>query len=120
VTNLNAMSALVLAVLLCCPAAHAQQEDGSGWGRMTEVNVDAEGKVLRIDFSKDIVNPGNCEGGDFYIRELDGSAASEQFVRVVLAAHLANRKVKFWIVGCTKSKWWGKTRPQIIDIYVGD
>jgi hypothetical protein len=32
--------------------------------------------------------------------ELDGSAASERFVRVVLAAHLAKRKVKLWVDGC--------------------
>jgi hypothetical protein len=61
-----------------------------------------------LQFSRDVVNSANCEGADFYVRELDDSAASDRFLRVVLAAHLASKKVKFWINGCTKAKWWGK------------
>lgn len=91
---------------------------GSLWGTITEVNINAEGTVLRVRFSNPIVNPSNCEGHDFYIRELDDSMASDRFVRMVMAALLANAEVEFWIDGCTKSRWWGKTQPQIYDIYV--
>lgn len=98
----------------------AEDDAGSGWGKITEVYVDAGVTVLRLQFSESIVNPGKCEGADFYVRELDDSIASDRFLRVVLAAHLAGRKVKFWIDGCSKSRWWGKTRPQIYDIYISD
>lgn len=104
--------------VLGMPASYAQDEAGSDWGKITEFYVDAEGTVLRVRFSRQIVNPAGCEGADFYIRELDGSAASEQFLRIVLAAHLADRSVEFWISGCTQSQWWGKTRPHIYDIYI--
>ena len=71
-----------------------------------------------LQFSRDVVNPANCEGADFYVRELDDSATGDRFLRVVLAAHLANKKVKFWINGCTKGEVVGKTRPQIYDVYI--
>jgi hypothetical protein len=100
--------------------ARAEGDAGSGWGKITEAYIDAEVSVIRLLFSESIVNPGGCEGTDFYVRELDDSAASDRFLRVVLAAHLAGRKVKFWIDGCSKSRWWGKTRPQISDIYIAD
>jgi len=100
------------------PAAHAQG-DGSNWGKITELYVDAKMSVVRLSFSRPVVNPSNCEGGDFYMLELDDSPDGERFLRVLLAAHLANRKVKFWVDGCTKAQWWGKTRPQIYDIYIG-
>ena len=100
--------------------AWGDEDAGSGWGKITQVYVDAQGQVLRVDFSRSIVNPGGCEGGDFYVRELDDSVASDSFLRVVMAAHLAGREVEFWIDGCSKSQWWGKTRPQIYDIYIAD
>ena len=99
--------------------ASAEDGEGSNWGTITEVYVDAKGSVLRLLFSRPVVNPSNCEGADFYVRELDDSAASDRFLKAVLAAHLANREVKFWVYGCSKSRWWGKTRPQIEDIYIG-
>lgn len=114
-----AIAIFVIAPILPAAVANAEGGAGSDWGKISEVYVDAEGAVLRLQFSRAIVNPANCEGGDFYVRELDESTASDRFLRVVLAAHLANRRVKFWVVGCTKSKWWGKTRPQIHDIYIG-
>ena len=108
------------AVLSWLPLSAGAEGDGSNWGRITEFYVDAKMTVMKLQFSRPAINPGNCEAGDFYMLELDGSAASENFVRVVLAAHLANRKVKFWVDGCTKERWWGKTRPLIRDIYIGD
>jgi hypothetical protein len=120
------MRQIVLATVLALVAPtspRALSDDsgaGSGWGRITEVYVDAQGSVLRLQFSGDIVNPAGCEGGDFYVRELDDSVASDRFLRIVMAAHLAGRKVKFWIDGCSESRWWGKTRPQIYDIYIAD
>lgn len=111
------MAMIVLAGVLDS-AAHAQG-DGSNWGKITEVYVDAKMSVMYVKFSREIVNPANCDAADFYMRELDGSEASDRFVRVVLAAHLANRKVKFWVDGCTKSQWWAKTHPVIHDIYIG-
>lgn len=101
-------------------AAADDDGDGSNWGKIKEVYVDAAGTVLRVDFSRTPVNPSKCEGADFYIRELDNSPASDRFVKTVVAAHLANRKVKFWINGCSKHRWWGKTQPQFIDMYIGD
>ena len=113
---------IVLTVLIIAgiiPAAAHAEGIGSNWGKITEVYVDAKVSVVRLRFSRPIVNPAGCEGADFYALELGDSAASDRFLRIVLAAHLANRKVKFWIDGCTKSQWWGKTRPQIYDIYIG-
>lgn len=114
-----AVAIFVISSVLQAAVVYADGEAGSDWGKITEVYVDAEGSVLRLQFSRTVVNPARCEGGDFYVRELDESVASDRFLRIVLAAHLANRKVKFWIDGCTKSRWWGKTRPQISDIYIG-
>lgn len=113
------LATLLLMAGMAQGAVAADEGDGSNWGKIEELYVDAAGTVLRLQFSRDVVNPSRCEGGDFYVRELDGSAASERFVKTVVAAHLANRKVKFWVEGCTKARWWGKTRPQIIDIYIG-
>jgi len=120
------MRQILLAVILAVAAltnpgvVFGDSGTGSGWGRIKEVYVDAEGSVLRLQFSGDIVNPGGCEGADFYVRELDDSIASDRFLRIVMAAHLARRKVKFWIDGCSQAQWWGKTRPQIYDIYISD
>ncbi|KPK54774.1 MAG: hypothetical protein AMJ59_24590 [Gammaproteobacteria bacterium SG8_31] len=111
---------LVLTGLSQNGVVQAEDDAGSGWGKITEAYVNSEMTVLRLQFSESIVNPGNCEGADFYVRELDDSIASDRFLRVVLAAHLAGRKVKFWIDGCSGSRWWGKTRPQIYDIYIAD
>ncbi len=116
------ISACMLVIISFASAgeALADGDAGSGWGKIEEVYVDAQGSVLRLQFSEKVVNPGGCEGADFYVRELDDSVASDRFLRVVLAAHLAGRKVKFWVDGCSKSQWWGKTRPQIYDIYIAD
>ena len=111
---------LALTALFHSGVVLADDDAGSGWGKITEAYVNSEMTVLRLQFSESIVNPGNCEGADFYVRELDDSIASDRFLRVVLAAHLAGRKVKFWIDGCSESRWWGKTRPQIYDIYIAD
>lgn len=112
---------VLLVVAIVNPGTlRADGDTGSGWGKITEVYIDAEVSVLRVRFSEKIVNPGGCEGADFYVRELNDSAASDRFLRVVLAAHLAGRKVEFWINGCSKLRWWGKTRPQIHDIYIAD
>lgn len=115
-------SMLLIAAILPSAAPRAEIDEidaGTNWGRITQFYVDAKATVMVLQFSRAVVNPMNCEGADFYVRELDDSAASDRFLRTVLAAHLANRKVKFWIEGCTKEKWWGKTRPQIQDIYIG-
>lgn len=106
-------------VATAAPRAAGVGGDGSNWGRMTEVYVDAKGSVLRVQFSRPVVNPSGCEGGDFYMLELDDSPGADRFLKALLAAHLAGRKVKFWIDGCTKQQWWGKTRPLIYDIYIG-
>jgi hypothetical protein len=109
----------IIAGVLQSASTHAEGDAGSNWGKITEFYVDAQMSVMRLQFSREVVNPANCEGADFYVRELDDSEASDRFLRVVLAAHLANKKVEFWIDGCTRAKWWGKTRPQIHDIYIG-
>ena len=110
----------VALILACGCASPAEDGDaGSGWGKITELYVDAKVSVLRLDFSQPIVNPAKCEGADFYVLELDDSVASDRFLRTVVDAYLADREVKFWIDGCSKSQWWGKTRPQIFDIYIG-
>ena len=109
---------IFMIVAACGAPVSDADEAGSDWGKITELYVDAEVTVLRVRFSRDVVNPAGCEGADFYIRELDGSAASEQFLRIVVAAHLAERSVEFWINGCTQAQWWGMTRPHIYDIYI--
>ena len=117
------MRYLILIAMLAIAGATsiraADEGDGSNWGTIEQLYVDAAGTVLRIDFSRDVVNPSHCEGGDFYVRELDNSPASDRFVKTVVAAQLADRKVKFWVEGCSRAQWWGKNRPQIIDIYIG-
>ena len=115
----HTVGVIVLLLAGGCSAPPAGDDAGTGWGRITEVYVDAEMSVIRLQFSEPIVNPAGCQGADFYVRELDGSPASGQFLSTVLDAHLADRKVKFWIEGCSASPWWGKTRPQIHDIYIG-
>ena len=113
----------LIAVVLTCLLAEVTMADegtGSGWGRITEAYLTADGTFLRISFSRAIENPDGCEGGEYYVRELDESAGSDRFVQAVLAAHLAGRNVEFWISGCSKSRWWGKTRPQVYDIYISD
>lgn len=102
----------------------AEEVDGNGagsnWGTISELYVDAAGTVVRLKFSRRIANPAGCEGADFYVRELDDSVASQRFLDVLVAAHMHGRKVKFWIEGCSPSRWWDKTRPHIVDVYVSD
>ena len=88
----------------------------SGWGKMTEVYVTADGSIVRIRFDQPI-NQYNCGAGVFYVRELD-SPNSDRFLSTLLSAFAAGREVNFWIDSCTSSAWWGNTRPQPHDIYV--
>lgn len=110
---------IVLACLLAGPSM-AGEGAGSGWGRITELYMTADGLLLRIRFSRPVENPDGCEGAEFYVRELDESVGSDRFFRAVLAAHTAGRDVEFWVSGCSQSPWWGKTRPQVYDIYIRD
>jgi hypothetical protein len=90
---------------------------GSGWGKIIELNINKHGRLM-IRFSKKIVNPDNCQRGDFYIVEKSDSNAANRFYSAILAAHAANKDVQFWISGCTKNKHWGYTRPTPYDIYI--
>jgi hypothetical protein len=66
VRQLIVTAALVTAGLVRAVAAHADGESGSNCGKITEVYVDAKVTVMRLQFSRPMVNPTNCEGGDFY------------------------------------------------------
>lgn len=85
--------------------------------KITELYVPATGDVIRIRLDKPLVNPDQCGGGDFYIKELT-TAAQDRFVSTVMSAFLAGKTVAFWISGCTAGPYWGATRPVMTDIYV--
>jgi len=91
----------------------------SGLGTITGINMPASGEMIRINFSLPFKNPSNCTGSDMYIKEITNDA-SNRFVSTVLAAYMAKKQVEFWIDGCTTKTWWGKTQPQIYDIYIHD
>ena len=115
------LSVLCFSVLFISLQANAGQ--GSGWGEIQEVYINGEGTVVRLRFSKPIVNPDVCGGtgnAEFYIRELDETKGSNRFLSSVLAAHTAKKTVNFWVDGCSQWEWWGKKRPKINDIYIKD
>lgn len=111
------IGAAILLLIASTMTAHAVGV-GSGWGTITQLNIPADGSMVKIWFSQPIVNPAGCTGGEFYIRELDNSVASNRFLSAILTAFTAKKNVSFWIEGCTQNPWWGKTRPQLYDVYM--
>lgn len=109
---------VALAGALLLGAAPAWAGALSGYGYITEINMPADGNMIRIRFSEAIQNPDGCGGAEFYIRELGTSAGSNRFVATLLTAYTAKKRVQFWISGCTQNQWWSATRPQLYDVYV--
>ena len=54
---------VMVAIAGATPILAADEGDGSNWGTIEQLYVDAAGTVLRINFSRDVVNPSHCEGG---------------------------------------------------------
>ena len=72
----NHVCSVFVAVLLLFSAAEVNAAGvGSGWGKITQLHIRANGTVLMFRFSQPIVNPTVCEGGEFYIRELNDTPA---------------------------------------------
>jgi hypothetical protein len=90
----------------------------SGTGKITQLNVIANGTRMMIRFSQPIQNPENCEGADFYVYEFTESNPADKFYAAVLAAYTSQADISFWISGCTTSQHWGATRPKPFDIYM--
>ena len=91
--------------------------ESSGRVRITELYMPASGGLVRVRVDKPIVNPDQCGGSEFYIKELT-AAQEDRFVSVVMSAFLAGKEVSFWISGCTTGSYWYATRPVMSDIYV--
>jgi hypothetical protein len=92
----------------------------SGEGKITSLNIPADGSYVRIYFSKPVVDPADCKGGDFYMLEFGSiePAAASRFLSALMAAYLSNKTVNFWVNGCTQNVHWGAKRAQIYDIYM--
>ena len=110
-------SLAVIMVVLTLAFPHYCFATQSGKGKITQLNINKHGRMM-IRFSQKIVNPENCQRGEFYIVEKSDSNAANRFYSAILAAHMANKTVEFWISGCTKGKHWGYTRPTPYDIYI--
>ncbi|MCW2404415.1 hypothetical protein M2336_001044 [Sphingobium sp. B1D7B] len=108
---------LVLSLPIFLMPTDANAGATSGYGKITQINVDAGGSAMRVEFDQPIVNPDGCGGADFYIVELN-SAGKDRFMSTVLSAFMAGKSVSFWISGCTTGAYWGATRPLMSDIYV--
>jgi hypothetical protein len=98
------------------PPAYAGE--GSGLGYITELYVPATGAMVMVRFSAPIKNPGNCGGTEFYVKELDDSRSSTRYLAILSSAFFDKKMVYFYIEGCTRGEHWGKTRPQLFDVYV--
>lgn len=108
---------IFLTALIVFLPSYSFAGQSSGWGKITQLNINKHGRLM-IRFSQKIVNPEECERGEFYIVEKDESSGVDRFYSAILAAHAANKSVSFWISGCTKNKHWGYTRPTLYDIYI--
>ena len=89
----------------------------SGQAKITEFYMPATSDYLRIRLDKPLVNPDQCGGTEFYMKELT-AGIQDRFVSTVMSAFLAGKTVAFWISGCTAGPYWGATRPVMADIYV--
>ena len=92
----------------------------SGYGKITELYLNHVGGFVRIRFSQPIANPDGCQGEEYYIAELDDTVGSNRFYSALLSAYASQKKVKFWLNGCTTNAYWQKTRIKIYDIYMSD
>jgi hypothetical protein len=111
---------LPLAFLSILPSLVSAAGSSSGWGTISEFYVSGNGAVIRIRFSEEIINPGECGAGEFYMKELDDSAGSNRFYSAMLAAYSSKKQVQFWVLGCTDIAWWGNTRPVIHEVSIRD
>ena len=89
----------------------------SGEAKITELYMPASGDAIRIRLDRPLVNPDQCGGTEFYMKELT-TGSQDRFVSTVMSAFLAGKTVAFWISGCTAGNYWGATRPVMTDIYV--
>lgn len=107
---------IILGSLLLSSIALAGQ--GSGVGKITQLNVGPDGTHIRVWFSKTVVNPSGCDAEGYYVRELDDTRGSDRLYSSILSAFMAKRDVTLYIHGCSTKKFAGNTRPRIHDIYI--
>ncbi|GAB6260086.1 hypothetical protein L4174_005535 [Photobacterium sp. CCB-ST2H9] len=112
------MKKMIFLFLLLFTPGMALANAMSAQGYITQLYVKPGSNFVRVTFSQPIVNTENCEKSGSYIAELDDSKSSDRFYSALLAAHMAQKKVSFWIAGCTSGEYWGGKHPKIYDIYI--
>ncbi|MCB1214374.1 MAG: hypothetical protein KDK66_02740 [Deltaproteobacteria bacterium] len=117
---MKTINRLLLITLLLLPNLVFAASESSGVGKITSLNLAANGAILKVTFSQPYVNPGNCGAANAYIRELDDSPVNQRFYSTALAAYIAKKDVKFWIDDCTTNPWWTDTYPRIWGIEIID
>lgn len=115
------LSTAVLALALLAGLARpALAGGGGGHFRINEVYVRADGSMAFISASSTTQNPDGCGGSGMYVieRVTLGDAAFDRMVSQFTAAQLANKRVTVWLQGCSRSTYWGQTRPVIWDFRI--
>jgi len=115
---MNRQIKLLLLPVLLALSVNLFAGAGSGDGTITDLYVNAKGTMIRVHFSKPIVNPDGCDKADYYMLELDPADNNNPFVSFLLSAHVSQTTVWFWISGCTSGAYWGGTHPQLHEVFL--
>ena len=91
----------------------------SGKGTITTLNQSNYSDVLRVDFSRSVVDMDPpCESSDYYTIKLGDGARSERLFSMLLAAQMSGREVNLFLGGCLKQTNSRPSVPQIKGIYL--
>lgn len=86
---------------------------GVAVGYIAAIDVGDKGDIVRIFMKQkeNVINPEQCGKSVYYVIEMDEN--KELMMKLLTTAHVANRKVRFYVRGCTAKKWWNATHPII-------
>ena len=91
----------------------------SGKGTITTLNQSNYSDVLRVNFSRSVVDMDPpCESSAYYNIKLGDDARSERLFSMLLAAQMSGREVNLFLGGCLKQAHNRPSVPQIKGIYL--
>ena len=84
----------------------------SSWGKVSEVYVHGGWTMVRVTGVSE--NPSQCTGITYYALH-PSDANYEVLHSTLLAAHLANKDVRFWLNGCSGQN---NKYPHIVSVFI--
>ena len=112
------MHKLLIVLFSLVITTHAVAEM-SGNGKITTLNQSNYSDVVRVDFSRSVVDMDPpCESSDYYTIKLGDDARSDRLFSMLLAAQMSGREVNLFLGGCLKLTDSKPSVPQIKGIYL--